>query len=113
MEVVKDFKNSLLNRREVEAVMESDGNPGFSGVSKAIVDELKADESLIVVKNVYSNFGSNEFTISAFVYGSIEDKEKVEGKVEVVEEEKKEEAPAVEAPAPAPAEGESKEGGSE
>ncbi len=80
MEIVKDFKNDLLERREIITKLESHENPGFEGAKKAIIEEFKVDESLIVIKKVGGSFGSNEFLIEVFIYDSVERKEKVEPK---------------------------------
>ena len=78
MEVKRDFRNDLLKRRELELVMEADSNPGFENSKKAIVEEFKSPEENIVVKSIMGSFGSNKFSIEAFIYDSVEDKEKIE-----------------------------------
>ncbi len=99
MEIKKDFKNSLIGRREILGVVESLGNPGIKDVKENLVKELGADENLVIVKKVGSKFGRGIFDIEAFVYDSQEAKEKVEGKDETP-------APAAEsAPAEVPNEG--------
>ena len=109
MEIKEDFKNSLIGRKEIVAVVDSSGNPGFAGVKDDLVKELGSDENLVIVRKVGSKFGRGSFDVEAFVYDSQEAKEKVEGKdkePEVKEEEKvATEAPAVEsAPVEAPKE---------
>jgi len=80
MNIIKDFRNDLLKRREVEAIMEADSNPGLNASKKAIAEELKASEDVIVVKTVRGKFGSNEFLIEAFVYDSADDLNSTEPK---------------------------------
>ena len=98
MEIKEDFKNSLIGRREIVAVVESIGNPGFASVKKDLIKKLGLDEKLIIVKKVGSKFGSKSFDIEAFVYDSVESRAKIESapeevkqEVPVVSEEKKEE----------------------
>ncbi len=83
MELVRDFKNTLLKRREIQFVVKSDANPGFGGAKKAIVEWLKAPEEQIVVKFVRNNFGANDFLIEAFVYDSAADKTRTEPKIKL------------------------------
>lgn len=83
MKVVSDFKNDLLNRREVVFVIESSANPGVIGANKAIVDKFKIHEESVVVKKIMSNFGKKDFMIEAFIYNSKKDKEMIERKAKV------------------------------
>ncbi len=96
----------LLARKEIEGHMMFEGKstPSNADVTKAIASELKTDEKLVVVKHIYTAFGSCEANISAYVYDTEEALKKFEPKNK--KEEKKEgEAPAKEAkPAEKPAE---------
>ena len=83
---MKELKNTLLKRREVELVIHSEANPGFEVAKKAVADKLKSDENLVVVRAVRGKFGSKDFLIEAFVY----DNEEAKKKVEPVKKEKKE-----------------------
>lgn len=83
MKTLVDFKNSLLKRREIKAVIESSSNPGFANSQKMISEEFKAKEEEIVVKAVKSKFGRNTFLIDAFIYESVKAKDRVEPKKKV------------------------------
>ena len=85
MEVIRDFKNDLLKRREISIVIESNSNPGFEKSSKAIADKFRVSDDIITVKNIYGKFGSNNFTIDAFIYNSAEDKNKLKSKKKLKE----------------------------
>ena len=85
---MKEFKNVLLKRKEVEFAVHSDSNPGYGNAKKIIAEKLKADEKLVVVKAVRGKFGSNDFIIEAFVY----DSEEAKKNIEPVKKEKKKEA---------------------
>jgi len=78
--IQKDFKNDLLNRREVVVRFESESNPGLVESNSKVVSEFKSSEDKVVIKRINSIFGSNEFVIEAYVYDSVEDKDKVEPK---------------------------------
>jgi ribosomal protein S24E len=96
----------LLARKEVEAhmVFEGKATPSNADVAKAIASELKTDEKLVVVKHIYTAFGSCEADIAAYVYDNEEALKKFEPK-EKKAEKKEGEAPAEEAkPAEKPAE---------
>ena len=80
---MKDLQNKLLNRREVQVVMESSSNPGFEGAKKIIGDNFKAKEEMIAVKKVKGKFGRDTFLVDAFIYDSVGDKERIEPKVKV------------------------------
>ncbi len=83
MELVGDFRNDLLKRREVQFVLPSERNPGFEGSHKKLVEHLQVAPEHVVIKSVKNNFGLNEFLIEAFVYDSIEHKERFEPKAKV------------------------------
>lgn len=80
MNVIKDFRNEMLKRREVELVITSEKNPGIKLASKAIADNFKANEDAVVVKRVASRFGRDSFSVEAFIYDSIEEKNRIEPK---------------------------------
>ena len=86
METRKDFSNNLLKRRELVVILNKDSNPGFEIVKKEVARKFKADEGLVVLKNVKGEFGSGEFRVDAFIY---EDKESME-RIEPKKKEKKE-----------------------
>jgi len=83
MKTILDTKNSLLKRREVKVLVESQSNPGFAASQSNIADQFKAKEDSIAVKAVKSKFGRNTFLIDAYIYDSAADKLKIEPKVKV------------------------------
>lgn len=103
--VIKNKKeNKALKRIEIEAsVSFNKATPSRKEIQKAIAKEVKGNEKLTVIKNIYTKFGVSEATISAFIYekedvmNSLERKNllekhiKVEEKKEEVKEETKEE----------------------
>jgi len=80
MEVKKEFKNDLLKRKEVLVSNVYSSNPGLSQSLKDVASKFKVSEDVIVLRRVGNEFGNNEFIIDAFIYDSLEDKEKVEPK---------------------------------
>ncbi len=98
MNVIKDFRNDLLKRKEVKIVINAEKNPGIISSAKIVADNFKVDENLVVLKTLKSKFGRDTFLIEAFIYNSLADKEMIEPKNKV----EKIEQPAA-APAPAAA----------
>ena len=83
MEIIEDKKNSLCNRREVKVIAEAEKNPSVEEAINLIAEEFKADKENIVINLIKGKFGRSTFLISAFVYKSKEDKEKIEPKKKV------------------------------
>jgi ribosomal protein S24E len=80
MKIIKETKNDLLKRKEIQFVIEAEKNPGFEGSKKVLIEKIKTPEENIAIKFVKSKFGTHEFLIEAFVYNSKQDKEIVEPK---------------------------------
>lgn len=86
MNITSDFRNELLKRREVKIVLQSDKNPGLEQSRKIVADALKSTNEVVVVKALNSRFGRDTFSIDAFVYDSLKDKEKIEPRLKVKKE---------------------------
>ena len=76
METKKDFKNSLLQRREIVFALESDKNPSFPEMTKKIAEDFKAAEDCILIEGINGAYGSKSFVISASIYDSKEQRDK-------------------------------------
>ena len=83
MEIIKDFRNDLLKRKEVEVTIESDSNPGFDFSREKVSSEFGVAADVVAIKAVRGKFGSNEFLVEAFIYDSVDDMEKTEVKPKV------------------------------
>ena len=73
----------MFHRREITLELEADITPSKVDALKMVVEQTKSSEDLIVVKNVLGQFGSQVFKIVAFVYDSVEVKNKIEPKKKV------------------------------
>ncbi len=73
MEVIKQLRNDLMKRTEIELVISESSNPGFAESAKKVSEKFKAEEDRIAVKKVNSSFGKNKFVIEANVYDSAKD----------------------------------------
>jgi ribosomal protein S24E len=113
MKITEKKENPLLSRTEVTAEITFEkATPSKNDVKKQLASELKKDESLIVVKNIHTDYGAATARLSAFIYDSKEALEKTEPRPK--KEAKpagapKEEAKKEEKPAEAPTEEKKKE----
>lgn len=78
METERDFSNSLLKRRELIVSFEHQSNPGFAKTSELLASAFKVPADTIVIKSIQSRYGSAIFVVTAFVYATVADKERVE-----------------------------------
>jgi ribosomal protein S24E len=62
--IITQEKNPYLGRKEVSLVLTAEKNP----TKKEIVEILKSDENLTVVKLIKGSFGDNKFNVRAIVY---------------------------------------------
>jgi len=89
LKIISEIQNDLFNRKEIQAIVEAEILPSKIEVSKTLAEKFSALEDAINIKNILGKFGSKEFSISANIYKSKEDKNKVEpsGKEETKPEE--------------------------
>ena len=80
MKIVKDFSNSLLKRREIEIVLDSESNPNFNEMKKKIVGKFEVPEERVVVKKIDGCFGRREFIVDVFIYYDEASKKAIEPK---------------------------------
>ena len=72
-------KNELLSRTEVIGKVTFDkATPSNSELAEAIAKELKSDVSLVVMKQIKTEFGNKEAEFNAVVYDNQEAKDKTE-----------------------------------
>ena len=83
MEIIKDFNNKLLKRRELIVNLNTDKTPSAVEAQDAISAQQKADKELVVIKSIRNRFGTRNFEVEAFVYQNVEQKGKLEMKPKV------------------------------
>jgi len=71
---LREFKNLTLNRTAYILEVTADKNPS----KLDIINLLKSDAELTVVRQISGSFGKDVFTVDVIVYNSKEDKAKVE-----------------------------------
>ena len=95
LEIQERKQNPILDREEIVAVVRATRTPTNEEAKQLLSSELKADAGLVVINNIYSSFGKQEFKINAFLYKSKETFEKlVPVRKELKEKEEKPEAKA-------------------
>jgi len=88
---IKETKNPVFERKEIQAIIFAESAPTKKDVTTALAKKLSASEDTIKIKGIYGKFGTKEFRIEANIYKSKEEKNKIERKTKKeIEEEKKE-----------------------
>jgi ribosomal protein S24E len=79
VEIKEKKDNNLLKRVEVKGSIDYEGvTPTNSQLVEALSKELKKDASLVIIKNIHSQFSQQKADFFAFVYESEEAKNKTE-----------------------------------
>lgn len=104
LKIIEEKEEPLLFRKIIKAELYFEGasTPSNAELKKALAKQTKADEKLLVIKNIYTKFGSTEAVATAYLYTSKEEMEKIEPRSK--KEEKKEGAAPAEEKKEAPAE---------
>jgi len=72
---VKDIKSEkvLLPRKEVSIFISFEGaTPGRKQLKKSVADKVKAKDDLVIIRHVYTKYGSKDAEIIAYVYDNEE-----------------------------------------
>ena len=80
MKLIKDFDNKLLKRKEIVLETSYGSNPGVTKATADVASHFKTNADLVALKKISNGFGSRHFSIEAFLYNNIEDKNKIEPK---------------------------------
>lgn len=80
MNLLEETSNSLLNRREVRCAYPSAGNPGYASALTALAQTLGVAEDVVVIKRLVNSYGVSDSIVHAFVYHSVDAKQKFEPK---------------------------------
>ena len=80
MKILHKEKSKLLERTEIKAEVSHTGKPtpNTNEIKKELSKELNADENLVVVKNIYTNFGQGSSKINAYLYDNTEELKRIE-----------------------------------
>lgn len=81
LKITEQKQNTFFSRTEIKAQLLYDGKtPSIPEIRKALASQLKKEESLVIIKNILTKFGSNNAVVEAAAYGKKEDLEKTEPK---------------------------------
>ena len=80
LEILDETENPLFKRKEIEIVVESEVTPKTSDVENFLSEKFSSPVENIKVKKILGKFGSNKFKISANIYQSKQEKDKIEPK---------------------------------
>ncbi len=78
--ILKQKENPLFNRKEIEANFEANVPPKINEAEEILSKEFSTNPESVKIKKIAGSFGSTNFMISANIYSSKEDKEKIEEK---------------------------------
>ena len=79
VEINSKHQNKLLNRAEVKGRLTFDqATPTNAQLREALAKEFKKDADLVIVKNIYTEYGKRSAEFFGLVYDSLEAKIKIE-----------------------------------
>ncbi len=78
--ILNQKENPLFNRKEVEIDFETNVAPKVQEAENFIAEKFSSNPENVKIKKIKGFFGSRKFIISANVYHTKEDKEKIESK---------------------------------
>ena len=77
MNLINEFDNKLLHRKEVVISLHSEKTPSKIEVAKELAKNFKSTEENIIIEKIGSKFGRKEFTIHAKIYHDHQSKDKI------------------------------------
>lgn len=77
---IRKHENPLFNRKEVEVIVETHSSLKVSEAEQMLAEKYSSSPENIKVKKIAGKFGSKKFLITANIYHTKEDKEKIEQK---------------------------------
>jgi ribosomal protein S24E len=77
MESIEEKHNPLFDRKEVRINIERDSPPKKEEAVKIVSEKLSVPEETVHIDKIDGKFGTNDFMITAEVYTSKEEKERL------------------------------------
>ena len=78
IKIITEKKNPMFNRQELVFVVKADVSPKMKEVEEFVGKEFSANPENVKVRLIKGSFGSDNFTITANIYSSKEEKDKIE-----------------------------------
>jgi ribosomal protein S24E len=88
--IIAQKENPMFNRKELVVSINTNVSPKISEAEAFIAKEFSSNAENVKVRKIKGRFGSTNFVITANIYSSKEDKDKIETKTK--KEKKKKEA---------------------
>ncbi len=79
--ILNQKKNPLFDRQEVEISAVMEVSPKIKEAEELVGKEFSANPENVKIKKIKGRFGSTSFIITANIYSSKEEKDKVETKI--------------------------------
>ncbi len=86
--ILKEKKNPVFDRKEIEVSASLNISPKIKEAEEMIGKEFSANPENVKIKKIKGRFGSNSFIITANIYSSKEEKDKVETKIKTPKKKK-------------------------
>jgi len=80
IKIIQEKENNLFKRKEIQAEINALKVPSKEELSELIAKKFSAEKQAIVIEKINGKFGSSLFMISAKIYHSSADKDKIEPK---------------------------------
>ena len=81
MKLLQERRQPLLARKEVALEIEFDAvTPSNVEVAKKVAEKMKVTTEVVVVRNIYSEFGEKKAVVKAYIYESKEKRDDIEPK---------------------------------
>lgn len=77
---MSNIHNKLLHRKEVVLEIREEKNPGVLKALNIVSGEFKVPVENIVIRRLRSGFGTDKFFVEAFLYDSVEHRNRFEQK---------------------------------
>jgi len=80
IKITNTEEKPLLARKEIkgEISFPEKATPSNNDIQSQIASEMKVDTKTVVVKHIYTSFGSCDAKVEAYVYNTVEDLKKIE-----------------------------------
>ncbi len=76
--IIEERENPLFKRKEIKISIDAEVSPNRTDILKSISEKFSVPADNIIIKKIHGKFGSKNFTISANLYSSKEEKENTE-----------------------------------
>jgi ribosomal protein S24E len=86
--IIHEKKNPIFDRKEIEVATVMNITPKIKEAEEFIGKEFSANPENIKIKKIKGRFGSNNFVITANIYSSKEEKDKIETKIKTPKKKK-------------------------